>query len=711
MINFFLPLFRKYFFPISFIFLMYPLIPILFTGFNGDDAYNYQVAGKLIDQDLSFFEFLLNELNGWIQSGRILFGYSLIYSLYIFSNSFIFFKTLTFLVVLLSYYSFFIFLNTIDNNKINNTFILILVSLCLQLRYWHDPILIFPSHIIPLLFLFLMCSLILFNKYLKTQKKFFIVLSSFFYLICLVFYELSLTFILLYAVYLNRKKKLIFLRDITNHLIIFILFLSILFYIKYIANISVSIGYESIDFSNLSVVLKAFIIQLIGMFPLSYSFFTTHIRLLDINLLDCFFTLLFFIFLFTLIFNFYLNKKYIKSTPRYLFISFFLIVFPALVSAISVHNIEIVNSGLGFAYSPVIFQYFGFGIIIFLVFNYIISKLNNKIFKLIIIFLITFLCSFIFLFNISNSKTVINQANQNHYYPQKLQQDFFNSNLSNKIKAGDIVYRIMRYPNDWKWSYFSKIKGRIFLCDPGIKSLVINKEEYDNFYKCIRDGMETYNSYTQLSNFESVKDTWALLSFVDKSGSNKGHVVLAKINNIIFDNEFNKIASFKIDKSYLFSQNLKSYKELFITNILEGYDYEVLEFDSFFKTDNKNIQNILFWNNNINSTEIDSSGKLNWVSGNFSYKIYNDSFSIKNLKFVGKLINPAANKLEVNIVLGEKKYRYVFEENHQEIKIPFSIKPYEIIKINFYTINEALDNGDPRKIIYGIRDFTIEDNS
>ena len=50
----------------------YLLHPILGSGLLSDDAYNFQIGGKIIDENISILKAYVNETYGWLKlSGRI----------------------------------------------------------------------------------------------------------------------------------------------------------------------------------------------------------------------------------------------------------------------------------------------------------------------------------------------------------------------------------------------------------------------------------------------------------------------------------------------------------------------------------------------------------------------------------------------------------------------------------------------------------------
>ena len=93
--------------------VIYSFHILLQTGFNGDDAYNAQIAGRMIDESYSLPETLLAQTTGWfLDSKRIVGGYFFVYPIFYYFHDFesINFITISFVLLsILLFYKFFTF--------------------------------------------------------------------------------------------------------------------------------------------------------------------------------------------------------------------------------------------------------------------------------------------------------------------------------------------------------------------------------------------------------------------------------------------------------------------------------------------------------------------------------------------------------------------------------------------------------------------------
>jgi hypothetical protein len=130
-----------------FILVNYSLHVLFHTGFNGDDSYNTQIAGRMIDDSLSLFELIWTQTRDWfLNNKRILFSYVFIFPVFYYFDSYIYVKAITIGFVFLSIALFYKFFYSTIKNKPLIFLITFILLISIQLRNWHDPILIFPSH-------------------------------------------------------------------------------------------------------------------------------------------------------------------------------------------------------------------------------------------------------------------------------------------------------------------------------------------------------------------------------------------------------------------------------------------------------------------------------------------------------------------------------------------------------------------------------------
>lgn len=699
-----------------FFFVSYLLHILIYTGFNGDDSYNTQIAGRMIDESISLRELILSQTRDWfLNNKRILLSYFFIYPVFYYFDSYLYIKVITIGFVFFSIALFYKFFYSIIKNKsfVFLTSFIILVSI--QLRNWHDPILIFPSHLLPYLAVIFFLSLLAFDKYLKNNKLIFLFISLFLFTWSIGSYEINIVLTPLYFLlcFLHKPNLVFVFKKSLGHILI--IFLYFIFYI--IAEFSFPAestnAYPTFSSFNFLLFTQAFLIQLTSAFPFSYLF--ANYSNIEINLYFFDYVILFFsaVILFQILIKLS-NHEIEKRKLNFLFFSsLILFIFPVIPAALSSHQNEIISSGFGYGYITVYYQYFGFSILISLII-YKFSKLFKDSFvKKICLSILSITLAFFLILNTSTNRFVALQTNFAHKFPQELQTLSISKGLMSEVDSDDLLIRSMRHANDWKWSYFKQLNIKFNICDFLNQNYSIGEVGLVNFSDCFNDGaFDKINVEKNIIKFIPKKDVWFSSFNVDKIKGKNGQAFFGKINSLYISTLTGNPIYIEgtVTKSYNQNENL-----IFTHNVpidvmtllnFEGILHKSINIDHE-KFRKKDL--FIFNEGKIHPPEYSNKGILQWVSGDFSINVYNKDMDEKIVKLSFNISNPG------NQVFTVKVSNDLTESLNKEIEvsepsIEFITKitlKKGINKLRVLTTGKPINNGDPRKIIYGIHNLKI----
>lgn len=699
-----------------FILVSYSLHVLLQTGFNGDDSYNTQIAGRMIDDSVSLPEIILSQTRDWfLNNKRILFSYVFIFPVFYYFDSYLYVKAITIGFVFLSIALFYKFFYSTIKNKPFIFLISFILLISIQLRNWHDPILIFPSHLLPYLTVILFLSLLAFDKYLKSNKLIFLFISLILFAWSIGTYEINIVltplFFLLCFLY---KPNLIFAfkKSLGHILIIFLYFIFYLIAALFLTESSNA--YPTFSSFNFLLFAKAFLIQFSSAFPFSYLFANYDSIKINLSLFD------FLILIFSAVIlykNFFMLDGYKIDKRKFnflIFSSLVLSLFPVIPAALSSHQKEIISSGYGYGYITIYYQYFGIAIALSLLIYKFSSNLTNLYIKRIFFIILSIIFASFLILNTSANKFVALQTNLAHKFPQELQSSALSNGLMSELKENDYLLRSMRHANDWKWSYFKQLKIKFNICDFLNQNYSNGEINLVKFSDCFTK--DTFTNIDLSKNiFKSIpkKDVWFTSFNIDKVKGDNGQAFFGKINSIYTS----KLTGNPI---YIEGTVLKLYDQkkdsIFIHNkamdVMTLLNYEGiprkfidLDDDDFLKKDI-----FIFNEGNIHPPEYNNDGVLQWVSGNFTINMYNQMIDKKTVKLSFNILNPGSQDFYVK----------VFDDStgvlNKEIEIIDSTKEFTsqiklkngINKLRLVTTGKPINNGDPRNIIYGIHNIKLD---
>jgi len=568
---------------------------LLNSGFTGDDIWNAQIKGQLIEEDISLLNRINNEWKGWFfgnGSLRILY-YFIIYPLFYITQDPLFYKCLTLFFLSTSSLLFYYFLYLQSKNNHFALIISLFLPTFFQFREWNDPILGFPSFMMPFTVSAILLSIIFYIKYIETLKNKFNYLSSFFMLINILIYEIAVPFFITYIIISKTKLKKLKMAIIQSKLQIMIIsiYLFTIFFINniYMPLISKSeVSYTAVKFhhSSLSKLTEAFLIQITGGFPLSYIIFdNSNVNLYLINIYE-------FILLITLSLIIYFSSyKLFNSKVKLKFgstikISLIFILAPAILTALSGHQGALRFLGFGNAYIPVYIQYFGTcGLLTSLIFIGF-KKLNlSKNCKSILIALIFLIISS---FNYASNKEILNKLNRNDFLMANIVSSSLLDGIMNNVKENSFIFRKMVTPSDYYRNYIAITGKKYKTCelDNIDQKSIDGTNNYKNCVNIIMKSLgepgieENIDSLFYTSEFDfdlTSKDFWISKIFYSNKNNKEGYMVIGKIKQLRKSSNTDFFKSIIVDEL-----NIYEYKERTIKNYKKNnIDFiDILEIDT-----------------------------------------------------------------------------------------------------------------------------------
>jgi len=595
---------QNWLFILSFFWLLFYFFPTLNLGLLGDDAFNAQIRGKLLDENISFFQWYTSEFYGWMKgAGRIfpLAGHYAVIS-YI-NNDILFIRLFIYLTFVFSIIFLIKFLTKIfkDNIFFLSLFLIILTSNINFRSEGHDPFISFFGKM-SIIYIFLFYSLILYDDFLKfkEKKKFF--LSILFYIIQVLIYEISyLNFIFYFIVYFNNKN--LNLKNILSlKILIFLLISLIMIILSFILKTKFSPFYifSEVNFNNTypgaEFSLKYFFGSLknsiLSTFPFyeNYNLFNNNITEISkigknflFQVLGAFdlykFITIFFIFIFlrevNLKFDFYyleIQSIHFKQLLNYILIGFFLIVSQSAIISLSRQwQYDFYNNPIGFVYMNHFGQVLGLSLIICTCSIFILKILRTKIILKILINLFLIIFFIISVYSFSKNQNFIVSSNKLYKKPSILVKEAIEEGLFENVNENSIIIYKNMLPNDWYW-FNASISNKIYeFCEIEqlyLQDKCLNKKYYfKNVEKNILKDVKNYQIFGYRYFFKD----------------NIGYVELYKISKIYFNE----------DKTIFFSDEKQVFNNF--KKIITTEKFEEMNITNYFTHENNSLneKNIL----------------------------------------------------------------------------------------------------------------------
>ena len=696
----------------------YYLAVLLKTGFISDDAYNSQIRGSILHDGISIFQRISNETIGWITGAGRFFplGFSYTYTLYYFIQSEIIIKSLTLIVILIGVISFATFVRNETNSWATGLFAGLLIPIFFQFRNWHDPLLAF-SALFPLLFMYTMGALVLFQKYITNRKKYLLYASLLLYLLALLTYEvpypLGVLFLIVAYSHVQNVKQAF--KISLPHLFLSALFIGLMFALRtyFLYSQNIESGYPGAELhSNVGKVLHASLLQIWAAFPLSYYFSANGQYKLLLDWSDLPFILAFFIGTCLLTIHMAREATSHLFRLRYLFTTgILLLVLPALVISLSGHQDELITMGFGIAYIQVYFQYFGLGLVFIAGFVYLIRKIPLRY---IVAFALVTASSFTIIatINLGLNRAVAIGTNQTYLYPRKLLEEALKAGIMDKVKDDALILRNMRFASDMTW-FYSTVTGRKFN--------ICHLNDAVEYAKCISllhpENIAPLTPRSSSSTIEIIEphqqDVWMLSYTFDRQYGKNGQLVLGKVDRIIQDIRSKSPIQVVIKEIFIFQQsdgkihslNLENSPINFL-NILNYEDQRSPLLDDFSPATLASKDIDFRWFGGIFPPDGSAENNVRWSSGVGELVLYNFSREVQPVRLSMTLGTPAHDTARVHIQYPGFEESFVAGLSHVNHTKTLLLQPGETT-IKFTSTGKPFLNGDPRMIVFGIFNFDV----
>ena len=683
---------------------------LLLTGYLGDDAYNSQIAGKLMQEDISLWTMIDAETRGWLRNGSVRFTfYYLIYPLFYYVTDIQYIKLISIFILFFANFSFYLFFSKLVRcNKLGLLATLFMFVL-IQYRPWHDPVLGFPSYQVPLISALMFMSFYFYMQFLESNKKVMNLISLILLIFCLCMYEATIPFIPIFGILAFTQNKTLTNRfkDIRYHFFIVSIYFIFIIYLKLFIVESTSYQGASLNLSNITDLIMAFIKEVYAVFPLSYALPTwlsfDTIRNFPENIFNFFkISFLSWMVLIGLLIIFFYCLNSVKplidknNRKKFVLISLNLLIVPAALTALSGHQKEVANISWGLAYLPIYIQYFGLALVMAYVLSEVVNKQSilkkNKLTPILAI-----IYFFIATITLNENNKIVAKELPKRFSLDLLQQSF-NDGFYDEITPEDVLLRQLKYPQDWFWFYFKNLGFEVNLCE------IVNVETpwSDHLHLCV--GRAPVPAIDIQTNNE-----WATAYSPDFVNGVNGIAFLSKINKTVFKENNSAIAMYA-DNIRIYNQ--KSGEIKVIENIAIDFlkivnsEYLYTNYEDF-KLDDVSGDISFKVSKTTGKREGEIGNFIQWVSGNMSIEIYNNSNKQKKVEIYIEAFSPEKNTKKIDFIQGKEITQTVEFGNGGKIN---KVKMILFPGMNFFKINtssSAIKNGDPRNIIYGLRNLKI----
>jgi len=681
---------------------------LLLTGYLGDDAYNSQITGKLIQENSSLISMINRESIGWLNTGSIRFTfYYFIYPLFHYVTDIQNIKLISIFTLFLANFSFYLFISKLFRCNSIGLLATLFIFILIQYRSWHDPVLGFPSFQLPLISAVMFLSFYLFMQFLESNKKGLNLISLLLLLFCLCMYEATLPFIPVFGIlaFTQNKNLVDSFRDVQYHIFIVSIYFITIAYLKLMVGNSAGYPGVSLKFSSITDLIMAFTKQIYATFPLSYSLSgwlsDNQDRNLPENLLNLLpaTSLSWGVLLGLVVIFFYCFKLAKPSTDKrhrlaVLLILLNLLVVPALLISISGHQKAISNISWGLAYLPIFTQYFGLSLLITYGLIQLVSQQKNIIKKNMLLTILTIIYFFIAFITLHGNNKIVSNELPKRFSLDLIQQSF-NDGFYDVIMPEDVLLRQQKYPQDWLWFYYQNLGFKIPLCE-----LINDKTIFSDF---VNSCIDTTKSEVKPEN------AWITAYSPDFINGTNGIVFLSKVNKVVLSSNSNPVAMYA-DNIRIYHQKSREIKVIESISIdfmkIINSEFLYTNFEDF-KLDDVAGEISIKTTGMIHKPEGNIGNLTQWVSGDIEIEIYNNSKKSKRVEIQIEAFSPDTSSKKINLLQGIKIVKTIQFDNNAKIqKVGMILLPgINLIKIK--TNDSSIENGDPRKIIYGLKNLKI----
>lgn len=449
------------------------LLPLMNSGFFGDDAANSFIKGDLQYTHQNLAQGILGSIKSWLYAGRLFPIASIIgYFLFTFASDLIVYKSLIIVSLIINILLFGYFIRIITNSTSLSFLSMLIMPIFFQFREYHDPIMSF-NMLQQSIFLFIILSLISLIFYIKNDRKIYLFLSLSMYLLSILTYEIALPFFMLHFliiyIYHPNKNFTFILKNSAPFFLISLVCLLIPIIIQINLSIPIISGGEYITSStrylgnvpnlNIKDFIITFVKQNVAAFPLSYQipkYLSRPPHNLD-DVMGLFNTMSIIIaaiyFSLSVVILKYVHKEILEKKIsgldvwRLSIIGLLVLILPSVLVSLSSRYQKEIYWGVG--YLPVYISYFGVAMVTICTILFILIKIStyNKNIILVAFMLIAMIISITGALTYTNNGTVIENLNHNWLYPRLIIEDALNDGLFKFVPDDSIL--LVDSSNPW----------------------------------------------------------------------------------------------------------------------------------------------------------------------------------------------------------------------------------------------------------------------
>ena len=704
-----------------FIWVIYNLAVLLQTGFIGDDAYNSQIKGAILQQGISLNDRILVEIEGWIKgSGRFLvLVWYMTYGIYYVTQNTVIIKAITIAIILGGILFFYIFSKRETGSSDLALLACFLIPVFFQFRLWHDPILLF-TFLIPIIFMLTMGALVLFQKYLDREGLRYYFISAGMYLMALLMYEVAYPLCLLFlAIAYVRSRNMI--KAIKQSLPFtvpagLLLAASAVIRLSLNSNKLIQSTYPGADLHlDLDKLISAFEIQTSSTIPLIYYFFNKEHLATKLYSIDYLVLTLFWCGIAILIYKIGTSSLAPKFAS-WVTSGVLLLFLPAALSSLSGHQVELNQAGYGFGYITVYIQYFGLCALIVAIVVFIARKIKGGG-VIILAIVVSAGITVVAAKNLKLNRAVALKTNVINVYPRHLLKAALEAGIADDMKDGAFLFRIMRYPSDWMW-FYSTVTGKKFeVCDlsdtANYKACIAKIQSAQVTHDVLQSGVHGGIEVLDLS----IQPVWILSYNFEKKAGKTGRVILGKVDRLVQNSQSKSPVQIIVSRIKVYDLQRNAVQKL----NFEDAPVNFLKIVAEQTTDMSEVAPLnhvallasdigVEWLGKVYAREGTDNSNLHWSSGSATLMLHNLTDKPKRVVLTMGLGTPTtpASKLSVEyagkteiLTLGQTPITYsktlLLTPGSTEIKFTSDAKP--------------IQNGDPRNIVFGIFNFKINDIS
>ena len=422
------------------------LQPVLKGGFYWDDAFFSVEAQNMRLSGTSIWERVWKEIVDYVRIGRINPFATFHFLVFYYIPDVRLYKLMLVVLTLLDGWLFYHFLCLWTKEQKAAILSLLAATLCFQHRLYHDPLNSYYG-LMQVMFAELMGALIFYVRWLRERKTGFAVLSLLFFAMGLMSYEMffPLTALFLIPAWEQEKHPLKAIRRMIPWVLLAVGLFALSMLLR--RNITDETAYGGTTFSlDIPLILKTFATQVGSALPLSYrdagydtgmmgtlvqwhTIFNTSLAefLRSIqwqDLLGC-------LILVFLLREF--SSERMKFSGFHLLFGFLLWLLPGLV--ISLSEKYQLDMGPGLAYIPILFSYFGMGLILYELSAFAGKVLNFHALRVVL----SGAGCMILLLTLQDNRHISNMLDDIFLYPRKAGEEALRSGILDDFDSGTVL--------------------------------------------------------------------------------------------------------------------------------------------------------------------------------------------------------------------------------------------------------------------------------